>query len=490
MSLRTPNRALAPLPIVLAAVGMFSASLAFAPAAFAQTTETAQPSRRARVTGTVVDAATGQPLATANVFVVGTPITATTGPDGKFVIASAPTGVFSIEAKRLGYGPQRIENIRLRADSVTTLEFKLNNSPLRLEQMTVSGTIDETSSAKSTITVDKLTQEDLPVPTTTSAAGMLMGKVAGVAINRPSGAPGSGVNIVLRTPISGITQNGDPPGPLFVVDGVFLNSTQATTTQDIEALDVASIEVIKGAAAASLYGSRAAAGVISITTNRGKNLALGTTQFSLRTENGFDQFQVTLDKNQHHQFLQDAQGNWLNAAGAIVPRSQRIVKPLGIMDAPYTSPTYNQSKDLFRNGQYNTQTLTVQGNSAATNYTISYSRNNQPGVIQYNEGFKRQGIRVNVDSRLSEKLSVSVSANHERSYNDLNNVSFNNFYRIDTDVNILEPDPFPKFGFPYKIIPDSVTNYTNPLWAAYISDASTKRARTLINVNGVYRPFS
>ena len=78
-------------------------------------------------------------------------------------------------------------------------------------------------------------------------------------------------------------------------------------------MDVSSIEVIKGAAAAALYGARAAAGVIAITTNRGKNLTLGTTQFQLRTEYGADQFLTKLKKNQHHQYLQDASGNWLNA---------------------------------------------------------------------------------------------------------------------------------------------------------------------------------
>jgi TonB-linked SusC/RagA family outer membrane protein len=455
-----------------------------------QTPPETQQRNRARLTGRVVDAVTNQPLAAANIFILGTPITATTGPDGRFVIASAPTGIFTIEAKRLGYGADRFENTRLRADSVTVLEFKLRDTPMRLDQVTVSGTINETSVAKSTITVDKLTAEDLPVPTTTSVAGAVMGKVAGVAVTRPSGAPGSGVNIVLRTPISGVTQSGSPPSPLFVVDGVFLNSQQQVSTQDIESMDVASIEVIKGAAAASLYGSRAAAGVIAITTNRGKGLALGTTQFELRTEYGFDQFQTTLEKNQHHSFMQDAAGNWLNATGDIVPRAQRAATPLGIMDQPYTSPLYNQAKEFFKPGGYNTQTATVQGNSAATNYVISYSRNNQPGVLEYNQGYKRQSIRVNVDSRINEKLSVGLSANHSRGINDAAAVTFNNFYRIDPDVNLKEAAPFPIFGFPYKVVPDSVTLYVNPLFQQYTSDNITKRSRTLINANGVYRPYS
>ena len=453
---------------------------------------TVQPATagRARITGVVTDLNTKQPLASVNVVVVGTPVTATTGADGRFVINSAPTGIFSIDARRLGYTVNRMENIRLVGDSVYVLKFEMNPSALRLDQVTVSGTIDETSVAKSTITVDKLTSEDIPVPPTSSAAGMLQGKVAGVAITRPSGAPGSGVNIVLRTPISGITQGGGVPSPLFVVDGVFLNQGQSVTTQDIEALDIESIEVIKGAAAASLYGSRAAAGVIAITTKRGKGLAFGTNQFQLRGEAGVDKYQVTLDKNQHHQFRQDAQGNWLNANNEIVPRSQRALKPLGIMDAPYTSPTYNHTKLFYTPGSYNTQTATVQGNSAATNYNIAYTRTINPGVLENNEGYRRQSIRINVDARLNEKMNIGVSANHTRGVQDVSAPSFNNFYRIDTDVNLREVAPFPTLGFPYVIVPDSVTLYTNPLYQQYIADNVVKRARTLLNANGVYRPLN
>jgi TonB-linked SusC/RagA family outer membrane protein len=452
--------------------------------------ESTQPTRRARVVGLVTDVATKQPLAGVNVFLVGTPITASTGPDGRFIIPSAPAGLYNIDVRRLGYGPQRINNVRLVADSLITVNITLSVTSTRLDQVTVSGSMDAQSVAKSTITVDKITSENIPVMPTGSAANLIAGKVAGVAITRPSGKPGSGVNIVLRTPISGITEGGAPPSPLFVVDGVFLNQAQSVTTQDIESMDVESIEVIKGAAAASLYGSRAAAGVISITTRRGKGLALGTTQFQARSETGTDQFQTNLPKNQHHAFRQDANGNWLNAQDQVVPRAQRALKPLGIMDAPFTSPTYDHPKLFFNPGSTTIQSLQVQGNAAATNYNLAYTRNRFGGVLDDNEGYRRQTLRVNLDSRLNEKLNVGVSVNHTRGQDDASSPSFNNFYRIDTDVNLRELDPFPKIGFPYVIVPDSVTLYTNPLYTQYIADNVIRRARTLLNANASYRPFS
>ena len=319
----------------------------------AQGAPATQPAaRRARISGTIVDVVTKQPIQGVNVFVVGTPITASTGPDGRFIIPSAPPGVFPIEARRIGYAQQRRDNVRLIADSVITLNFEMSASATRLDEVTIAGTIDATSAAKSTISVEKLGTENIPVPPTSSAAGLLAGKVAGVAVTRNSGAPGAGVNIVLRTPISGITEGGGTPGPLFVVDGVFLNQGQSVTTQDIEAMDIESIEVIKGAAAASLYGSRAAAGVIAITTKRGRGLALGSNQFQVRGEAGTDQFLTRLDKNQYHAFRQDDQGNWLNANNEIVPRAQRALTQFGIMDQPFRGETYNHADLFFRPGGY------------------------------------------------------------------------------------------------------------------------------------------
>ena len=449
----------------------------------------APSNRRARLNGRVVDIGTGQPLEGVNVIIVGTPVAATTGADGRFVIASAPPGVFAVEAKRLGYGATQKANVQLRADSLTTLNFELNSNPLRLEAMTTSASMSETSGRQATVSVDKLSQEDMPVAVLGSAAGMIQGKVAGVQLTRSSGAPGSGVNIVMRTPIAGIEQSGSPPGPLYVVDGVFLNQTQQITTQDIEALDIASIEVLKGAAAAALYGSRAAAGVISITTNRGKNLAFGTTQFTLRTEYGEDHFARKLRKNQYHNFRQDATGQWLNATNQPVARNLRATTQSNFMDQPYTSPTYDHANQFFSAGKFNAVTATVQGNSASSNYTLSYTRTESPGVLQYNDGYNRQTLRLNVDSRINEKMNIGASLSHQRGRTDGVASSFTNFFSFDTDVNLLSIDPAPRTGFPYNIIPDSVSNAQHPLYSQYISDNVTKRARTNLNVTAAYRPF-
>src|SRR5690606_26643385 len=136
------------------------------------------------------DAANGQPIPNANVQIVGTASAATTGPDGRFVIPSAPIGVFNIEARRIGFGNRTVENVRLRADSVSTVNFVLSTNPLRLTEMVVSATTDPTSGTKTPFGTDKVTSENLPVPPTGSVATVLAGKISGATITKASGAPG------------------------------------------------------------------------------------------------------------------------------------------------------------------------------------------------------------------------------------------------------------------------------------------------------------
>ncbi len=443
----------------------------------------AQSTGRSRLAGRVTDATTGQPVAGATVQVAGTTAAANTTADGRYAITSAPVGIHALEVRRLGYGPARIDRVRLVADSLTTIDVKLQNAPLRLQETVISATVDPTSGLKTPFTVDKLTAENLPVPTTTSMAGAIIGKVAGVSITRASGAPGSGVNVQLRSPVSQLNSN----GPLYVVDGVFLNSTQSVTTQDIEALDIASVEVIKGASAASLYGSRAAGGVISVTTTRGKGLALGQTQLTVRNEYGFDQFAATgLQKPQAHQFLVNAQGQYVNSQGAVVPRSQRIVQPSGIMENRYIDPLYDHVQQFFRPGRFNAQTLTLQQNSAASNLSISYTRNDQPGLMGNSAGYQRQSARVNVDHRMRDGLQVGISLMHSRALEDPSSVSFTDLYRFNPDVNLLRPEPLGTSR--YVIQPDSTETRTNPLYVQDFNDNVTRRARTLGNLNASYRP--
>src|SRR5690606_34099342 len=187
-------------------------------------------------------------------------------------------------------------------------------------------------------TVGRVDIENAPVPAT-NAVETLQGKIAGATIVG-GGQPGSGTNLLLRTP----TSINKSTFPLVVVDGVILSQSFGGSTADLESLDIESIEVVKGAAAASLYGSRAANGVIQIRTRRGAGLADGQTQITLRSEMGTNAIANKIDWASHHYYLTNSQGEYVDAGGVVVPREDRVPRPAyeRFQDVQYGVPIYDQ----------------------------------------------------------------------------------------------------------------------------------------------------
>ncbi|MEJ7809512.1 MAG: SusC/RagA family TonB-linked outer membrane protein [Gemmatimonadaceae bacterium] len=437
---------------------------------------------RARVAGRVTDEATKQPLLGVTVLIVGTSYGAQTNEEGRYVIANAPAGVFSVEARRIGYGARRTENVRAGRDSVTTLDFALSTSPLRLDDIVVSGTVDATSSLKVPFTIAKLDGEkDIPVAPSQNAVAAIQGKVAGVHMGRV-GTPGQDPLIQLRSPASQFKST----TPLYIVDGVILNSTVVNPLQDINPDDIASIEVLKGAAAASLYGSRAANGVIAVTTKRGNELALGKTQFSVRSEYGFSEQAETYAKPRYHRFLANEAGDYVDRNGAVVARTQRVLDPNGFMDNPYTGTLYDHAGLFFRPGTFWTATATLAQNSAATNFAVSFTRTREAGVVEGSDGLTRQFAKLTLDHRFRDDFSVSLSGQHSRAYEDPNVASFADFFRIDPDVDLEQTNP----DGTLRVLPDTLSSLVNPLYIQQRNDNITRRARTLLAGSATYRPLS
>src|SRR5262249_36727395 len=197
--------------------------------------------------------------------VSGTTLGTSHGDGGRFTINGVAPGTYIVEARRLGYSPVRRAGVVVTAGQATTVDFKMASAALHLQETVITGVVDPTAGTKVPFSVGRVTREDAPVPPMNAIAGV-QGKIAGVAMVPPA-QPGSGVSIQLRTP----TSINKSTSPLIVVDGVILGESSA----DINSLDIESIEVVKGAAGASLFGSRAASGVIQIRTSRGNGLSLG-----------------------------------------------------------------------------------------------------------------------------------------------------------------------------------------------------------------------
>src|SRR5690606_19185551 len=226
-------------------------------------------------------------------------------------------------------------------------------------------------------TVGRVSGESLEAPPA-NAVSSIQGRISGVQSVTPA-QPGAGINILLRTPTSISRSN----TPLIVVDGVILASTFDRSSTDLSSLDIESIEVVKGAAAASLYGSRAASGVIQIRTRRGAGVEQGRTQFTVRSEFGTNQLNRRIDLAQHHSFRVNAQGQFVDADGNLVSRGNRVSRPVEerFADVPYSTPVYDHVDQFFDPGQFMINSVTLARSSDDTNFFTSLGNHQIGGVV-------------------------------------------------------------------------------------------------------------
>ncbi|MDH3795491.1 MAG: carboxypeptidase-like regulatory domain-containing protein [Flavobacteriaceae bacterium] len=247
------------------------------------------------VSGNITDASDGGPLAGVNVVVKGTSTGTTSDFDGNYEISvdSFPTTlIFS----SLGY-----ETKELDVSGAGTLNVSLGESATGLEEVVVTGLGTSIKRSNLANAVSTVSSEELVGTTAQSTLdGALYGKLTGVNITSSSGAPGGGFALRLRG-ISSINGNNQP---LYIVDGVYVNNAEipsglrfasganrgneensSNRIADLDPNDIQNIEVLKGASAAAIYGTRANAGVVIITTKRGR---AGKTDISFKQDTGFN----------------------------------------------------------------------------------------------------------------------------------------------------------------------------------------------------------
>ncbi|MEX2283622.1 MAG: SusC/RagA family TonB-linked outer membrane protein [Gemmatimonadota bacterium] len=420
------------------------------------------------ITGQVVDGNSRQPVLGAQVYLEGTGIGTLTQADGRFRLTSVPPGTYVITVQVIGYATGRIENLRVLSGQTATANFQLSTIALKLTEVVITGTVDPVSGVKVPFSVGKVSKEDLPVPARTAATA-IQGKVAGVRVIRPTGQPGAGAEILLRG-VKSLERNNDP---LIVVDGVILGESMV----DIDAGDIESVEIVKGAAAASLYGSRASAGVVQITTSRGRNLPPNQTRITVRSEIGRNQMVINNNHiTSHHHYLVDPAKGYVDRNGNPVEKNRRVADANLIADNPYPGPLYDHLNLFFDPGLYTRSSVSIGQSTPSTNFMASFNLSDDRGVVPNNDGSQLYGVRVNLDHRLRSDLNFSVSSYYSR-YRQEDFGGGNVFYDImfmppDVDLRTANED-----GEPYIIRPDPFTQQENPLYNIWKTDNWDERSR-------------
>lgn len=417
------------------------------------------------------------------VQVKGTNVATQTDGNGDYTInaSSDQTLVFSFvgfDSAEEVVGTRSVINVQLRTDQ------KL------LDEVIVTGVAGATSRKKLTVSVVKVGSDKLTIVPATSAAGALVGKVAGLQTSQRGGQPGAATDMLLR----GDNNLNGSAAPLLLVDGIILTGSLA----DLNVDDIESIEVVKGAAAAALYGSRAGNGVIAVTTKRGANVGLNKTDIVVRNEIGAQRLANYLETAESHLYAmasdwQSAQGKYTKYAGVTYPANysgtgfdpgivgSRSLDPDGYMDNPY-GVYRDQQREFFRTGTNLTNFVSVANRSEKTNIYISFENNMQQGVVKLTDGYNRQNFRINLDQQVSKWLRFSASntfINRTSSTPSQSDGLFYNIARLEKDVDLYAPNPD---GQPYYLRYNHFNDETtNPLYLLYKRKVKNTSRRWLAN---------
>ncbi len=351
------------------------------------------------VSGTVTDA-DNQPIPGVNILVVNTTRGSQTDFDGNYSI-NVSSGE-SLRFSYLGFVSETVEIINQR-----TLNITLQEDTAQLDEVVVIG---YGTRKKSSLTgaVAKVKGSEIAAIQSTRVDDALGGKLAGVLIQQQDGAPGADPKIQVRA-ASSVNGNSDP---LIVVDGYPISGSLATVNPN----DIQSLEVLKDAASAAIYGSRGANGVILVTTKKGTT---GKPTFSFNTFASVSNRYLS-DNEQ----LKTA-GEWANILETGIANGTYDVSELDPAFLNYKINAYKNSPDvvavedwLFQTGFSENYDFSMSGGTENVNYFGSIGYQNTTGIVQ-TQGYERANIRLNIDAKLGDRFKTGLSFNGFYSNRDI-----------------------------------------------------------------------
>ena len=373
--------------------------------------ESAVPQQKTTLTGTVLDE-TGEPIIGANILVKGTTNGTTTDLDGHFSL-DVDRIPATLIISYIGYGKQEI-----KATAGKTLKVVMTPDNNVMEEVVVTGygTFKKSAYAGSASTVKADKMKDIPA---VSFKDLLQGNAPGVQFSSSSGQPGASSSLNIR----GMGSFNASQEPLFVIDGVpvtsgslsaggsdaaYMNNSKTNIMSTLNPADIENITVIKDAAAASLYGSRAANGVILITTKKG---SAGRAQVTLNISGGFSNaavdFRPTLNGDQRRELLYEGLVNYAidqNMESPTAYADQEIGQYAYVPSMGYT----DWRKELLRTATQQDYEASVSGGNERSTYYASLGYNKQEGLAK-NSSLDRYSARLNLTQKVGKYGEVGAN---------------------------------------------------------------------------------
>ncbi len=370
------------------------------------------------ISGVVTDAASGETLMGVTIFDAATSSGTSTDINGRYSL-QLPSGTTTLRISFIGY---ITHNIQVTGSNGQTIELdvSLNADVANLEELVVTGLASSVkrsnlANAVSSLDGDKLTGSVAP-PTLDNA---LSGKIPGVNIRSNSGAPGGSFNVQMR----GVSTLGAGSSqPLYIIDGVYVNNSTISTGRytatgatgsaeddsgnrlaDLNPDDIKTIEVLKGSSAAAIYGQRANAGVVIITTKRG---ASGGTQVSFEQNLGFS---TPLRLLGVADWDEDKINTYYGASAPAELAKYQAAKSSGNI--------FDYEKMVYDNRALTSETnISVSGGAQRVRYFVSGGVRAEDGIVK-NTNFDRGSLRANLDFEVTDNIRVATSSSLVRTTN-------------------------------------------------------------------------
>lgn len=371
-----------------------------------------------KISGLITEKSGGLPIPGVSVSIKGSSTGTQTNTAGKFSIEAKPNDILRIAF--IGYNSQEVTV----TNSSTTLNIALEESQNALNEVVVTA-LNITREKKSLgYAVQELKSKDISEAKETNLVNALSGKVAGVQVTNSQGDMGSS-RIIIRgeTSISGNNQ------PLFIIDGVPVDNTQnlgsggsrdfANTISDINSEDIESMSVLKGPNAAALYGSRAAAGVVLITTKKGKGTkGIG---ISINSNTSFSSLLILPDYQNSYGQGSNGQFSYVDGAGAGLndnvdeswgPRLDgRLIPQFNSNGVPVPFIAHPDNvKSFFNTGRTLNNGIAFSGSGDKYDFRLSYNNLDQTGVIP-NSSQSKNSFLFNYSYKITPKLTLNTYAN-------------------------------------------------------------------------------
>jgi len=367
------------------------------------------------ITGTVTSKEDGLPLPGVSVKVKGTNIGASTGANGRFTL-SVPASAASLEFSSIGFAAQ---TVAIGSSSVVNVALSSDSKALTEVVVTGYGTVAKKDFTGSVARVSGDVIKDRPIQ---SFSQGLTGQAAGVSIVQPNGLLNNPPVIRVR----GVSSISLSSFPLVVVDGipfptgdVSANSSANNPLGDINPADIESIDILKDAASTALYGSRAAAGVLVITTKKGKTGSAKVTYDGWAGVNNAVRLPELLNAEQYIQSKNTAMKYALTLNANVVPASQRDANGNSFfptLDGNGNAVDTKWYDVIYRTAYSQNHGVTISGGTDKTTYYLSGGLSDQNGFLKANR-FKRFSGRMNLTHQATDWLKLNLNMNFNNSFN-------------------------------------------------------------------------